>query len=78
MTDERLLEEQLACHRARAREYDEWWERRSRHDRGEEANAQWRSEVLVVREVFDTRPLFYEAEHLETAARVAGYDLEAQ
>jgi ubiquinone/menaquinone biosynthesis C-methylase UbiE len=36
MSDEELLVEQRAFYRARAPEYDEWWERRGRYDRGAE------------------------------------------
>jgi hypothetical protein len=34
MGDRRLLDEQLAYYRARAREYDEWFLRQGRYDRG--------------------------------------------
>jgi demethylmenaquinone methyltransferase/2-methoxy-6-polyprenyl-1,4-benzoquinol methylase len=43
-----LLEGQLAYYRARAAEYDEWWERRGRYDRGAKQAAQWRAEEQVV------------------------------
>ncbi len=43
-----LLEEQAAYYRARAPEYDEWWQRRGRYDRGAEANRQWAEEVDVL------------------------------
>jgi hypothetical protein len=36
--DDALLEGQLAYYRARAEEYDEWFFRRGRHDRGPEWN----------------------------------------
>jgi SAM-dependent methyltransferase len=36
-----LLAEQARYYRARAGEYDDWWLRRGRYDRGEEANARW-------------------------------------
>lgn len=42
------LEEQVAYYRARAAEYDEWFERRGRFDRGPVANARWRAEVAEV------------------------------
>ncbi len=43
-----LLGEQLAYYRARAPEYDDWWLRRGRFDRGEELNAAWRSDLAEV------------------------------
>jgi len=36
-----LLAEQARYYRARAGEYDDWWLRRGRYDRGAEANARW-------------------------------------
>ena len=44
-----LLAEQLAYYRARAREYDEWFERRGRYDRGSSQNRQWFGELTAVR-----------------------------
>ncbi len=41
MNDDDLLTEQRAFYRARAPEYDEWWQRRGRYDRGEEMAAEW-------------------------------------
>jgi len=43
------LEEQKAYYRARAGEYDEWFLRTGRFDRGPELNARWFSEVEEVR-----------------------------
>ena len=40
-----LLEGQLTYYRARAEEYDEWFLRRGRHDRGPEWNRRWFSEL---------------------------------
>lgn len=40
-----LLAEQAQYYRERADEYDGWWFRRGRHDRGPEANARWFSDV---------------------------------
>ena len=57
MNDDRLLDEQLDYYRARAGEYDEWWERRGRYDRGGALNARWHAEISDVRRVFDTLPL---------------------
>jgi SAM-dependent methyltransferase len=45
MTDDTLLSEQLDYYRARAGEYDQWWLRRGRFDRGAEANARWFAET---------------------------------
>lgn len=45
VSDADLLSEQIAYYRARAREYDEWWERKGQSDRGPEANARWFAEV---------------------------------
>ena len=44
-----LLGEQVRYYRARAPEYDEWFLRRGRYDRGSEVNAQWFWEVETVR-----------------------------
>jgi demethylmenaquinone methyltransferase/2-methoxy-6-polyprenyl-1,4-benzoquinol methylase len=44
-----LLAEQLAYYRARAAEYDDWFYRHGRYDRGEELNAAWRAEVAELR-----------------------------
>lgn len=45
-----LLEEQRAYYRARAPEYDDWWQRRGRYDRGADENAEWQRQVGVVAE----------------------------
>lgn len=34
----KILEEQIEYYRARAAEYDDWWFRRGRYDRGADAN----------------------------------------
>jgi ubiquinone/menaquinone biosynthesis C-methylase UbiE len=47
--DEVLLEGQLAYYRARAGEYDEWFLRTGRYDRGPEWNRRWFSELEQVR-----------------------------
>ncbi|MBD3160667.1 MAG: methyltransferase domain-containing protein [Candidatus Eisenbacteria bacterium] len=47
------IPEQIAYYRARAREYDEWFLRRGRYDRGAEANRRWFDEVEIVREALD-------------------------
>ena len=46
--DDSLLEEQRLFYRARAPEYDEWWQRRGRYQRGEDAEAEWHRQVAVV------------------------------
>jgi SAM-dependent methyltransferase len=51
--DEKLLEGQLAYYRARAGEYDEWFLREGRHDRGPEWNRGWFSELERVRRELD-------------------------
>ena len=52
------LEQQLDYYRARAGEYDDWWFRTGRYDRGPEANAAWFAEVATLEaalERFDAR-----------------------
>ncbi|MDQ4127766.1 MAG: class I SAM-dependent methyltransferase [Actinomycetota bacterium] len=51
--DGELLEGQLAYYRARAGEYDQWFLREGRHDRGPEWNRRWFSEVEEVRRELD-------------------------
>src|SRR5437588_5303628 len=48
MDEPSLPDEQIAYYRARAREYDSWWRREGRYDRGPEANARWFEEVHEV------------------------------
>ncbi len=43
-----LLSEQAAYYRARAPEYDAWWQRTGRYDRGTEATARWKAEAAQV------------------------------
>jgi demethylmenaquinone methyltransferase/2-methoxy-6-polyprenyl-1,4-benzoquinol methylase len=50
---EAILAEQIRYYRARALEYDEWWERLGRYDRGSEDNARWFSERTEVLAAFD-------------------------
>jgi SAM-dependent methyltransferase len=50
---EELLAGQIRYYRARAGEYDEWWERRGRYDRGGEANAAWFAEAAELRAALD-------------------------
>jgi ubiquinone/menaquinone biosynthesis C-methylase UbiE len=49
-TSNSLLAEQIAYYRARAAEYDEWFLRLGRYDRGEEQKRQWFTEVEQVRQ----------------------------
>ena len=49
MSDDRLLEDQVAYYRARAGEYDEWFFREGRYDRGAEHRRQWFAEVETIR-----------------------------
>jgi hypothetical protein len=46
--DDDLLAEQRSYYQARAPEYDEWWQRRGRFDRGEEKLREWQRQVAVV------------------------------
>jgi SAM-dependent methyltransferase len=46
--DAALIAEQVAYYRARAGEYDEWWFRVGRYDRGPEGNAAWFADVAIV------------------------------
>jgi SAM-dependent methyltransferase len=51
MVDDALLTEQLDYYRARAGEYDRWWNREGRFDRGEAANARWFAEAAELESV---------------------------
>lgn len=44
---ETALAQQIDYYRARAAEYDEWWLRQGRYDRGEADNSRWRAEGAV-------------------------------
>ena len=46
--DRPLLDDQIAYYRARAPEYDAWWLRTGRFDRGAGNNAAWHAEVQIV------------------------------
>ena len=46
--DRPLLEQQIDYYRARAPEYDAWWFRTGRFDRGEENNAAWHRDTEAV------------------------------
>lgn len=47
-SDGALLDEQLRYYRARAGEYDDWWLRRGRYDRGAELNAAFLADAACV------------------------------
>jgi len=53
MADDDLLRGQIDYYRARAGEYDEWWFRHGRYDRGDEFNAQWHVETAAAETAFD-------------------------
>ena len=48
VTDDDLLAEQRSYYRARAPEYDEWWQRRGRFERGEDQLLEWQRQLAVV------------------------------
>jgi len=48
MEEQELLGEQVEYYRARAEEYDEWFFRQGRYDRGPEHRAEWLGELAVV------------------------------
>jgi demethylmenaquinone methyltransferase/2-methoxy-6-polyprenyl-1,4-benzoquinol methylase len=48
VTKSEVLSDQIAYYRARAGEYDEWWFRTGRYDRGPEFNTQWHVETAAV------------------------------
>jgi demethylmenaquinone methyltransferase/2-methoxy-6-polyprenyl-1,4-benzoquinol methylase len=53
MPDDAVLTEQLDYYRARALEYDKWWNREGRFDRGPEANARWFAETTELEQVLE-------------------------
>jgi ubiquinone/menaquinone biosynthesis C-methylase UbiE len=53
MPDDALLSEQLDYYRARAGEYDRWWNREGRFDRGADANARWFAEASSLEGVLE-------------------------
>jgi SAM-dependent methyltransferase len=46
--DDEALSQQRAYYRGRAPEYDDWWQRRGRYDRGEEESREWHHQVASV------------------------------
>jgi demethylmenaquinone methyltransferase/2-methoxy-6-polyprenyl-1,4-benzoquinol methylase len=53
VTEDELLAEQRSYYRARAPEYDEWWQRRGRYDQGEEQLLEWQRQVATVAAALD-------------------------
>jgi SAM-dependent methyltransferase len=51
--DRPLLDDQIAYYRARAPEYDGWWFRTGRFDRGAANNAAWHAETAIVERAVD-------------------------
>lgn len=56
-SESQILDEQAEYYRARAAEYDGWFLRLGRYDRGERENARWFVEVDEVRGALDRLPL---------------------
>ncbi len=48
MDDRQILQDQISYYRARAAEYDEWFLRQGRYDRGPEHRAAWFTEIAKV------------------------------
>ena len=46
--DDEALSQQRAYYRGRAPEYDDWWQRRGRYNRGEEESREWHHQVASV------------------------------
>ncbi len=55
--DDYILFEQIQYYRERANEYDDWFLRLGRYDRGADANRRWFEEVQEVRQVIRGLPL---------------------
>jgi 2-polyprenyl-3-methyl-5-hydroxy-6-metoxy-1,4-benzoquinol methylase len=53
MASDAILRDQIDYYRARAGEYDQWWFRTGRYDRGPEFNARWQAEVEAVERALD-------------------------
>jgi demethylmenaquinone methyltransferase/2-methoxy-6-polyprenyl-1,4-benzoquinol methylase len=45
LADDELLDEQRRFYAARAPEYDEWWQRSGRYDRGDDDRREWHAQV---------------------------------
>ena len=50
---DKFLQEQIKYYRLRANEYDEWFFRQGRYDRGPELNQRWFSEIELLRRELD-------------------------
>lgn len=48
MNEDDLLEEQRRFYSARAPEYDDWWQRSARYDRGDEDRREWDAQVAML------------------------------
>lgn len=57
MPDESILRDQLDYYRARAGEYDEWFFRTGRYDRGPEHREAWLGEIALVERALRDEPL---------------------
>jgi SAM-dependent methyltransferase len=62
VADRKILSEQVDYYRNRAAEYDQWWFRTGRYDRGAELNAAWFADVAEVEKALgeylaQTRPV---------------------
>jgi SAM-dependent methyltransferase len=53
VADDAVLTEQLDYYRARAVEYDKWWMREGRFDRGPESNTRWFAETSELERVLE-------------------------
>jgi demethylmenaquinone methyltransferase/2-methoxy-6-polyprenyl-1,4-benzoquinol methylase len=53
MKHDAILSDQIAYYRARAREYDQWFLREGRYDRGPDHRASWFAEVDIIRAALD-------------------------
>lgn len=68
------LQQQIAYYRARAGEYDEWFYRLGRYDRGTDLNQKWFDEVeIAMREVRSLAPV---GDALELAAGTGNWTVE--
>jgi demethylmenaquinone methyltransferase/2-methoxy-6-polyprenyl-1,4-benzoquinol methylase len=63
-----ILDQQIDYYRARAGEYDEWWFRTGRYDRGPEWNARWRADVGEVEGAVER---WLESRHPQNALELA-------
>lgn len=63
--NDNVLQQQIAYYRARSGEYDEWFYRLNRYDRGAELNERWFREVTEVRQTLEA--LGHVGEALEIA-----------